>query len=569
MNILMGKGFPVDTDTLRRTHLLITGVSGSGKSYRLRVLAEELAAVMPVWIFDVEGEYFTLREKFPFLLFGENGDAPMSVGTAAVLARKMLEWKRSAIFDLSSLDVEQQHAWMREFINSLMAAPRELWSPIACLVDEAHVFAPEKGEGVSEALTAMKNLCSRGRKRGIFVVLATQRLSKLANNCASEMQNYLVGRVTLTNDQERAAKTLGVSTRKAERAAFYHDIKVLRDHNFYGQGIAISSDRTMLHPIEAKTTHLRPGDIQDIKPATPAEIRAFLPQLSNLAGDAKKLAEAGDGASSAELQALRKQLADVMNERHITLGAYRSFIREAGKLLETANFTLAQFEERQGGLQSDSDITPLSEITVPDILAAAERDRGRKVAQLARDIHSNGTKAKAAEEARETPEERAQNKLLAALRSAEDTGFESLSRTWLAVVAQISPNSSSYRKYVSRLEQAGYIAYPVPGEIALTPAGREVADRLPHRRFAQSDLLASFEKLFKPARYRIMQALATERGSQWVTREQLAEASEQSVNSSAYREHMSALRELGLIEIGNNSTVRVDPFLFVPQAVAR
>jgi DNA-binding transcriptional ArsR family regulator len=82
-------------------------------------------------------------------------------------------------------------------------------------------------------------------------------------------------------------------------------------------------------------------------------------------------------------------------------------------------------------------------------------------------------------------------------------------------------------------------------------------------------LLASFEKLFKPARYRIMQALATERGSQWVTREQLAEASEQSVNSSAYREHMSALRELGLIEIGNNSTVRVDPFLFVPQAVAR
>lgn len=210
MQILMGKvegkKFAVETEALRRSHLLITGVSGSGKSYRLRVLAESLFPVMPVFLFDREGEYYTLREKFNFLLFGEGGDAPMAVETAALTARKMLEWKKSAIFDLSSLDVDEQDVWMREFINSLMSAPRELWGPLACLVDEAHLVAPEKGEGFSVALTAMKNLCSRGRKRGFFVVLATQRLSKLANNCASEMQNYLVGRTTLPADRDRAAK---------------------------------------------------------------------------------------------------------------------------------------------------------------------------------------------------------------------------------------------------------------------------------------------------------------------------------------------------------------------------
>jgi hypothetical protein len=566
MNILMGKGFPVDTDTLRRTHLLITGVSGSGKSYRLRVLAEELAPVMPVWVFDVEGEYFTLREQFPFMLFGENGDAPMSVGTAAILARKMLEWKRSAIFDLSSLEVEDQHAWMREFLNSLMSAPRELWTPVACLVDEAHMWAPEKGEGISDALNAMKNLCARARKRGIFVVLATQRISKLANNCASEMQNYLVGRVTLTADQERAAKTLGVSTRKADRAAFYHEIKVLRDHNFYGQGIAISPDRTMLAPIAATTTHLRPGDLQDItKPATPREIKAFLPQLSNLAAEAKKLAgesaPASSSASNTELQALRTELAHTRAAAQEQ--AEQFAIKILGGLMSKISTLILDIQE---GKTLQSDITPLSDRAPVPYLERPIIVKGAPVEGTG--PTRNGAHAKAAEEARETPGERAQNKLLTALRSAEDTGLPSLSRTWLAIVARISPNSSDYRKHVSRLEQAGWIAYPTPGEISLTPAGREVADRLPHRRFAQPDLLASFEKLFKPARYRIMLALWN-RGSQWVTREQLAEASEQSPNSSAYREHMSALRELGLIEIGNNSTVRVDPFLFVPQQVAR
>jgi DNA-binding transcriptional ArsR family regulator len=221
-----------------------------------------------------------------------------------------------------------------------------------------------------------------------------------------------------------------------------------------------------------------------------------------------------------------------------------------------------------GDITVKSDIRVLSPAEDPAdafIFASAPKVLDKSI------VASNGTKAKAAEEARETPEERAQNKLLTALRSAEDTGFACLSRTWLAVVARISPNSSDYRKHVSRLEQAGFIAYPVPGEISLTPAGREVANRLPHRRFTQADLLSSFEKLFKPARYRIMLALAdAKRGNQWVTREQLAEASEQSVNSSAYREHMSALRELGLIELAQvPGQVRADPFLFLPQVVAR
>lgn len=570
MNILMGKGFPVDTDTLRRTHLLITGVSGSGKSYRLRVLAEELAPVMPVWVFDVEGEYFTLREKFPFMLFGDNGDAPMSVGTAAILARKMLEWKRSAIFDLSSLDVEDQHAWMREFLNSLMAAPRELWTPVACLVDEAHMWAPEKGEGISDALNAMKNLCARARKRGIFVVLATQRISKLANNCASEMQNYLVGRVTLTADQERAAKTLGVSTRKADRAAFYHEIKVLRDSYFYGQGIAISPDRTMLAPIAATTTHLRPGELQDItKPATPQAIKAFLPQLSNLAAEAKKLAgesaPASSSANDAELQALRKQKDEL---RQVARDAVRLTLVDLLNIRQTTNRLISELEEQ--GERYLGDIKPISQGSALHFSEMAyfrtteDLEKGTGIIMPER----NGAHAKAAEEARETPGERAQNKLLAALRSAEDTGVPSLSRTWLAVIARISPNSSDYRKHVARLEQAGLVAYPTPGETSLTPAGRELADRLPHRRFSQADLLSACEKLFKSARYRIVLALVGEKG-RWMSREWTAEASDQSPNSSAYREHMSALRELGLIEIGSNSMVRLDPFFFAPELVAR
>jgi len=81
-----------------------------------------------------------------------------------------------------------------------------------------------------------------------------------------------------------------------------------------------------------------------------------------------------------------------------------------------------------------------------------------------------------------------------------------------------------------------------------------------------ASLLDALHKVFEPARYRILLALV-EASGEWMSREELAAAVGQSPTSSAYRGHLSELRQLGLVEIGANSTVRIDPFIFLRGAV--
>jgi hypothetical protein len=62
----------------------------------------------------------------------------------------------------------------------------------------------------------MANLMSRGRKRGLAGIIATQRLAKLAKNVAAEASNFLMGRTFLDIDMARAADLLGMERRQAE-----------------------------------------------------------------------------------------------------------------------------------------------------------------------------------------------------------------------------------------------------------------------------------------------------------------------------------------------------------------
>jgi uncharacterized protein len=270
-------------DLLRTSHLLIQGASGSGKSYTIRVLAEQLVKHLPVIIIDPEGEYHTLREKFPFVLVGEGGETPAAIDTAELLARRLVEAGASSICDLYALEKEDRELWVKTFIGGLMKLPRSTWRPLIVIVDESHLFAPEKGEGSALSTKALEDFCSRGRKHGIGIVLATQRITKLSNNCASEMQNYLIGRTFIQTDRERAAKVLGVPNRNAEKDAFFADLKVLEKGEFWALGVAIHTDRIRVKVNKSETTHPEPGVMGPAhRPPTPDEVRALLPQLEDL-----------------------------------------------------------------------------------------------------------------------------------------------------------------------------------------------------------------------------------------------------------------------------------------------
>src|SRR6185437_5164882 len=145
------KNVSIDLDVLLRTRLLVQANSGKGKSWLLRRLAEHMFCKVQVIIIDPEGEFATLREKYGYVLVGKGGETPADPRSAALVAHKLLELRASAVCDLYEMKPQARHDWVRMFLDAMIDAPKNLWHPCVIMVDEAHVYCPEKGAGESEA----------------------------------------------------------------------------------------------------------------------------------------------------------------------------------------------------------------------------------------------------------------------------------------------------------------------------------------------------------------------------------------------------------------------------------
>lgn len=297
-----GKDIRLDLDTLMKTRLLIQANSGGGKSWLLRRLAEQLFGKVPVIIIDPEGDFATLREKFGFVLVGKGGETPADSRSAALLAHKLLELRASAVCDLYELKAHERHHWVKLFLDAMTNAPKSLWRPTVVIVDEAHLFCPERGEGESEASESMIDSATRWRKRHFCVVWATQRLAKVHKSASAELRNRLVGQTFEDVDLARAVKLLGVLPE--DKRAFESEMKVLEPGFFYALGGALCKTRTLIQVGPVQTSH-EPEYAKEgfAAPPPPEAITALLPKLADLPKAAEEKAR-----TEAEL---RKTIADL------------------------------------------------------------------------------------------------------------------------------------------------------------------------------------------------------------------------------------------------------------------
>ena len=212
-----GATVSLDLEELLSTRLLVQGNSGSGKSHLLRRLIEQSASWVQQVVIDPEGDFVSLAERYGHVVV----DAERSDGDLEEIARRIRQHRVSVVLNLEGVDAETQMRCAGAFLNGLFEAPRDHWYPVLVVVDEAQLFAPAIAGDVSDevrkiSLGAMVNLMSRGRKRGLAGVIATQRLAKLAKNVAAEASNFLMGRTFLDIDMARAADLLGMERRQAE-----------------------------------------------------------------------------------------------------------------------------------------------------------------------------------------------------------------------------------------------------------------------------------------------------------------------------------------------------------------
>ena len=80
-----GTNLDLDLEMLMRGRLLVTASSGAGKTGTLLEFCELNAGRVQIFVIDPEGEFAVLRQKYPFVLVGPEGETPAMVRTAGLL----------------------------------------------------------------------------------------------------------------------------------------------------------------------------------------------------------------------------------------------------------------------------------------------------------------------------------------------------------------------------------------------------------------------------------------------------------------------------------------------------
>lgn len=170
--------------------------SGRGKSYAMGVMAEEfLEAGFPVVIIDPEGEFWTLREKYRTLIIGgPHGDIPHTNSRDAVreILKAGIAQKLALIFDLSDLvnNASQQRLALPVLEELFLLMTKEKKN-VGLFIEEVQIFAPQSAVAVTNEI--MSRLAKQGRKRGILLVVASQRTQAVSKEFMSQLNFPIIG----------------------------------------------------------------------------------------------------------------------------------------------------------------------------------------------------------------------------------------------------------------------------------------------------------------------------------------------------------------------------------------
>jgi hypothetical protein len=543
INLGRARGLDVTLDPFRllESRLLVCGSSGCGKSWLLRLIAEQAAPRIPTIILDPEGEYATLREAVDVVLVAADGDVRPTVTAAPTIARRLLELGTSAVVALDDLRAGEQQRFVASFLDGLMDAPRAAWRPLLVMLDEAHRFASQHDDSPSSG--AVANLLSRGRKRGFGSILATQRLSKLHKNVAAECNNVLVGRTTLDIDVARARDVLGLRTKdEAQR------MRALAPGHWFAIGPALSpTDVGELVAAKVKTTHPRPGLRHALRPPEPsAGLRKKLAELADLAEASKGQILTLEQACEriAELEASRgpsrEALAEAaqggrLQQRSASVAAYQELERRIGALLVEARdwFSTYQFS-------GSNDATP-PRASAPAASPAPPRPAKARPEPAARREPADG------------PGRGGLYRMLVVLAQHQPEGCN---RAQLALLADLSARGGGFGNYLSKARTSEWIeeqgqqcritrmGLDALGDYPPLPVGRALLDHW-------LDWCGGE----KSGKRRVLQVLL-DAGAAGLDKAELAASAGMEPKGGGFGNYLSELRTAGLIERDGKVSIR-------------
>ena len=559
-NIETGEEVKIDLEKFIDTRGVLTASSGQGKSWLIRKILQESFGKVQQVILDWEGEYSNLREGFDYLLVGKEGEIPISIQTAEIIAKKIMELSVSTIIDLSDLPRRDRIIFVKRFLDSLLNLPKELYNHLLMLfIDEAHQLAPQKGN--CESLNSVSDAMSTGRKRGIGTTLCTQRIAKLNKDCVAEARNGAYGGMGLLEDRKRACEELGFNTKELEQS-----IKNLEPGEFYIFGSAISKEviRVKIGDIKIKPIKVGSKGLGTIT-KTPDAIKKILSELKDLPQQAQQEFKDKEEMRK-EISRLRQELTiskrnnitkeiKVVDEVEIEKAEKKGFKEAEVKFSENINFykkensflkkendNLNNIMKTVGNfVQKAMDIPKRADLPEPEKPEYRFKEKTilRQKDSIIDDTKKNIKKREPIDYSEKIKLRAGAMKMLNWLAGVYP---DELSKQRLATLSGFSVKGGTFNTYISELKRNGWIEGNDKLKATEEGLNNSNAEEVPTGIY----LLELWKGKFREGTGKILQFVYDKQST---TKEEIGENTGFSIDGGTFNTYLSELRRNGLIEI--------------------
>lgn len=277
----------------------VAGISGSGKTNLVALVLESLHDLgIQFLVIDPMDDYRSLRELGPGVkLVSVDGTDTATPGTRADIELDFPDstWVESTIHQLAagySLVVDlksifaanEKRVAYTQILTALLKHQQVGREPMVLVLEEAHLFCPQKRQQDLPALEITAEIARAGRRSGINLILASQRPRDLEADVASQCNLHFTGVLESWLDYKAVEHSLfvpaeaaravngraprGLVSTEVEKTPQLRDLMALKTGEFY---VRAGAKLNKIEVRKRRTTHIG---------ATP-EIRVKQPRSFN------------------------------------------------------------------------------------------------------------------------------------------------------------------------------------------------------------------------------------------------------------------------------------------------
>jgi hypothetical protein len=479
-------------EAVLKQHVAVLGKTGSGKTSTAKLLIEKAVDEgSRVCILDpVKSDWWGLtssesgkRAGLPFqILGGPRGHVPLHPGAGRAIGELVATGALPlSIIDMADFPAGGLSRFFTEFAESLFKRMRGV---LYLVIEEAHEFAPKERLLGDENMMIhwAKKIATAGRKKGLRLVLVTQRVQALHNALLGSCDTLIAHRLIAPADQKPVIDWLKANVAKSEAQTAADSLSSLKT----GEGWIVSGEAKIFEAVQFPrirtfdntATPDASDDELDVKTA-PVDVD----KLREVIGDALKDAEANDPkALRAEIQRLKLELEKkprqaespppqvrevqvpliTQTERAVlhglaaTLKDARESVTPAIDIVEQLHARLTDFENHKTDVMRELSRATATTIRLP-IKQAAPSPRPPATVNGGSFVVTT-----------------TQQRILDALAWFESIGIEAPTSIQIGAVAMIDGSGGHFSNVVGPLSTNGLVERG-NGTTRLTAAGREIA----------------------------------------------------------------------------------------------